>query len=218
MAALDVCNCAVVTVTIWVPPVAGGVYKPPDVIVPRVPSPPTTPSTDHTKFPPVPPTTLNCWLSVGVRTDTLGAIEKPAPSPLNDTTLPRPSSSHAPRSPPLALNQSTSACPSPLKSPTPTTCHGGEHPAPQVRERMEVAMTLPWPFSSHTPSPPVFALNQSTSACPSPLKSPTPTTCHGGEHPEPQVMERMGVDMTLPWPSSSHSPSSPVFVLDQNTS
>src|SRR5215468_7194649 len=105
-------------------------------------------------------------------------------------TLPWPSSSHAPRTPLLGLNQSTSANPSPLKSPTPTTCHGGEHPAPQVRERIEVAMTLPWPSSSHSPSSPVLALNQSTSACPSPLKSPTPTTCHGGEHPAPQRKER----------------------------
>src|SRR5215470_19163044 len=118
--------------------------------------------------------------------------------------FPWPSSSHAASSPLLALNQSTSACPSPLKSPTPTTCHGGEHPAPQVRERMEVAMTLPWPSGSHAPRTPLLALNQSTSACPSPLTSPTPTTCHGGEHPAPQVSERMDVAMSLPWPSSSH--------------
>src|SRR5215467_15915821 len=51
-------------------------------------------------------------------------------------------------------------------------------------------MTLPWPSSSHAPSTPLLASNQSTSAYPSPLKSPTPTTCHGGEHPEPQVRER----------------------------
>src|SRR5215475_8901594 len=133
-------------------------------------------------------------------------------------TLAWPSSSHTPSSRVSALNQSTSACPSPLKSPTPTTRHGGEHPAPQVRERMEVAMTLAWPSSNHSPSSPVFALNQSTSVCPSPLKSPTPTTCHGGEHPAPQVRERMGAAMTLPRPSSSHSPSSPVFALNQSTS
>src|SRR5215475_15026338 len=103
MAALDVCDCAVVAVTVWVPPVAGGVYKPPDVIVPRVPSPPTTPSTDHTRFPPVPPTALNCWLSVGVRTDTLGAIET---APV-DTRLPWPSSRHTSRAPVAVLSQST---------------------------------------------------------------------------------------------------------------
>src|SRR6516165_4095732 len=94
-------------------------------------------------------------------------------------TLPWPSSSHSLSCPVLALNQSTSACPSPLKSPTPTTCHGGEHPEPQVMERMGFASTLPSPSSSHSLSCPVLALNQSTSACPSPLKSPTPTTSSG---------------------------------------
>src|SRR5215510_14550545 len=133
-------------------------------------------------------------------------------------TLPWPASSHSPRTPVFALNQSTSACQSPLKSPTPTTCHGGEHPAPQVRERVEVALTLPWPSSSHSPRAPLLALNQSTSACPSPLKSPTPTTRHGGEHPAPQVMDRTGVAMTLPWPSSSHSPRAPLLALNQSTS
>src|SRR5215467_1745012 len=91
-------------------------------------------------------------------------------------TLPWPSSSHSLSCPVLALNQSTSACPSPLKSPTPTTCHSGEHPEPQVRERLGVAMTLPWPSSSHSTRAPLFALNHSTSAYPSPLKSPTPAT------------------------------------------
>src|SRR5215467_1488037 len=90
-------------------------------------------------------------------------------------TWPWPSSSHSARVPVAALNQSTSACPSPLKSPTPTTRHCGEHSAPQVRERLGAAMTLPWPSSSHSARVPVAALNQSTSACPSPLKSPTPT-------------------------------------------
>ena len=93
-------------------------------------------------------------------------------------TLPWPSSSHAPRAPLLALNQSTSAYPSPLKSPTPTTCHDEEHPGPQVQERPGVVMTLPWPSSSHSTRAPLLALNQSTSACLSPLKSPTPTACH----------------------------------------
>src|SRR5215813_10825858 len=133
-------------------------------------------------------------------------------------TLAWPSSSHSPSSPVCALTQGTSACPSPLKSPAPTTCHGGEHPEPQGRERMEVAMTLAWPSSSHSPSSPVAALNQSTSACPSPLKTPTPPTCDGGENPEPQRRERMEVAMTLAWPSSSHSPSSPVAALNQSTS
>src|SRR5215467_3881469 len=132
-------------------------------------------------------------------------------------TWPWPSSSHAPRTPLLALNQSTSACPSPLKSPTPTTRHSGEHPEPQVRERTGVAMTLPWLPSSHSARAPVFALNQSTSTCPSPLKSPTPTTCPR-EHPEPQVLERLGIAVTLPWPSSSHSPRAPVLALNQSTS
>src|SRR5215467_10357690 len=90
--------------------------------------------------------------------------------------LPWPSSSHPPRTPLLTLNQSTSACPSPLKSPTPTTCHGGEHPAPQVRERFTRARTLPSPSSSHAVRIPLKVSNESTSTCPSPLKSPTPTT------------------------------------------
>src|SRR5215831_104023 len=107
-------------------------------------------------------------------------------------TLLWPSNSHSLRAPLFALNQSTSAYPSPLKSPTPTTCHCGEHPEPQVLERIGVAMTLPWPSSSHSLRSPALPLNQSTSAYPSPLKSPTPTTCHCGEHPEPQVLERMG--------------------------
>src|SRR5215471_13817876 len=184
-------------------------------MVPRVPSPPTTPSTDHSRFPPRPPTTLNCWLSVGVRTDTLGAIEKPPPV---DTRLPWPSSGHTSRAPVSVLNQSTSACPSPLKSPTPTTCHGGEHPEPQPAERPGNAMTLLWPSSSHTSNAPVSVLNQSTSANPSPLKSPTPTTRHGGEHPEPQPAERPGNAMTLLWPSSSHTSNAPVSVLNQSTS
>src|SRR5262247_3362925 len=133
-------------------------------------------------------------------------------------TLPWPSSSHSPRAPLLALNQSTSACPSPLKSPTPTTRHGGEHPAPQGMDRTGVAMTLPWPSSSHSPRAPLLALNHSTSACPSPLKSPTPTTRHGGEHPEPHVRERLGAAATWPWPSSSHSARVPVLALHQSTS
>src|SRR5215471_10624075 len=133
-------------------------------------------------------------------------------------TLPWPSNSHAPRTPLSALNQSTSVCPSPLKSPTPTTCHGGEHPEPQVRERNWGAMTWPWPSSSHAPSWPLLALNQSTSVCPSPLKSPTPTTCHGGEHPEPRARERIVGAMTWPWPSSSHAPSWPLLALNQSTS
>src|SRR5262252_5237060 len=132
--------------------------------------------------------------------------------------LPWPSSSHAPRTPLLALNQSTSACPSPLKSPTPTTCHCEEHPAPQVRERLGAAMTWPWPSSSHSARVPVAVSNQSTSANPSPLKSPTPRTCHRGEHPKPHVRERLAAAMTLPWPSSSHSARVPVLALNQSTS
>src|SRR5262245_4383775 len=113
-------------------------------------------------------------------------------------TLPWPSSSHSTRAPLLALIHSTSACRSPLNSPTPTTCHGGEHPGPQVQERMVIAMTLPWPSNSHAPRTPLLAFDHSTSAYPSPLKSPTPTTCHGGEHPGHQVQARPGVAMTLP--------------------
>src|SRR5262245_65712849 len=102
-------------------------------------------------------------------------------------TLPRPSSSHSPRAPLLASNHSRSAYPSPLKSPTPTICHGGEHPGPQVQERPGAAMTLPWPSSSHSSSAPLLASNHSRSAYPSPLKSPTPTTCHDGCAPAPHV-------------------------------
>src|SRR5215475_14113038 len=93
-------------------------------------------------------------------------------------TLPWPSSSHSTRAPLLALIHSTSAYRSPLKSPTPTTCHGGEHPGPQVQERPGAAMTLPWPSSSHSTRAPLLASNHSTSACRSPLKSPAPTTRH----------------------------------------
>src|SRR5215467_10195356 len=94
--------------------------------------------------------------------------------------------------PVTVLNQSTSANPSPLKSPTPTTCHGGEHPEPQPAARPGNAMTLLCPSNSHTSNAPVSVLNQSTSANPSPLKSPAPTTCHGGEHPKPHPAERPG--------------------------
>jgi hypothetical protein len=71
------CCWLVVAVTMWVPTLLGGLYKPLVVIVPEDDEPPTTPSTDQVIVP-KPAVALNCCVCVNVRTVARGLTVNPA--------------------------------------------------------------------------------------------------------------------------------------------
>ena len=57
------CEVEVVAITVWVPMLAGGVYRPVVVIVPTVEDPPLMPSTDQETVP-LAFVVVNCWVMV----------------------------------------------------------------------------------------------------------------------------------------------------------
>ena len=69
VALLDWDPPGVVAVTVYVPALFGGVYKPVGVIVPRAADPPTTPFTDQVR--PL-PLAVNCSVCVEVNATTCG--------------------------------------------------------------------------------------------------------------------------------------------------
>src|SRR5690349_5306163 len=80
---LDAIDCELVTVTVCVPVVAGGVYKPVDVIVPAAGVPPTAPSTAHVKPEPFVPSATNCCCCPSVSAVIRGLMVYPVPLPVS---------------------------------------------------------------------------------------------------------------------------------------
>src|SRR5579864_7962632 len=76
-----------------------------------------------------------------------------------------------PFAPVTRFRQNTSVLPSPLKSPTPTTC---QFKSGTVPARLPEGVA---PFISHTTTSPVDEFHQKMSDLPSLLTSPTPTIC-----------------------------------------
>src|SRR4029077_11617873 len=85
---------------------------------------------------------------------------------------------HSTSDPVVLCRHSTSASPSPLKSPTPTTLHDESGATVLPMEVTKALEAIAEPFISQVTSEPVVLCRHSRSASPSPLKSPTPATLH----------------------------------------